>query len=359
MPVGTPWPLALHPNGCACCNRTDVKYGHAGLCVSHAKWARFPDKIAAYRIKYADAIAARVNARYDGVKDVPSFVDAEPRPSLTEIIDAANAEPVAGGEQRPGSHMSSSPDDPIASDVAAPRVASPTADVPPANDDSALNKLGRVLGFGKDKKKDAPPPPPPAPPDPNKPTPRRKSIAEDTERLFSAIGAKLTRVDSNNRYVGRHAGLGNYLQWNAPATGEVLEENLANTYVDRKVLQPLVRAEDKFAAIGAVTAPPLLILAIESNPRLITPLYYPLYWALEASLDTLLPARKKAEARAKKRADNIRENFPNLPPDVDPVRAIIQDMFPWADFGDDGETVPSYPEPPDNESEHSNGPVSV
>lgn len=339
MSVSKTWPLDKYPDGCLNCTRSNVAYsGQRGLCATCYPLRNQPEKMARRRAKYATTVSEQ-RPTFEPVEDDSpegfSVVPLETEP-LT-INDAETS--VASGEQRPRAEFSLSPDEPAA------RPSVPPARPPEVPSESAVDKLGRVLGFKRGPKPTDPayrPPPPPPPKDPD--DKKRKSMAEDVERIFTGVGARLTRTDSNGHYLGRHPGLGHYLTWNGPATGEVLEENLANTWPDKKIIQPVIRAEDKFSAIAGVAAPPLLILAIETNPKLVQPLYYPLYLAIEASLDSLGPARKKAKARAEKREANMRENFGDIPPGVDPVRAMIQDMFPWAEWSDDNDEPPVYPE---------------
>jgi hypothetical protein len=356
------WP-EKYADGCLNCTRKDIKYsGSRGLCATCAGIAKHPEKMARRRAKYkkpepVEATPVHVRETTDAELQAQTEAAARlldnwasngdgPFESTTKdtVLTINEAEtPLASVEQRPGGEpvSSFSPDEPVTS-----RPVAPTRELPP--DESAVEKLGRALGFKRrvprpPKDYVEPKPRPDAPKGPDAPARKRKSMAEDAERIFTGLGARLTRTNVEGHYLGRHAGLGHYLAWNGPATGEVLEENLADTWPDRKLIQPAIAMEEKWEAIAGVVGPPLIILAIETNPKLIQPLYYPLYLALESSLDVLAPARKKAAVRKEKREATIRENFGDLPPGVDPVRAMIQDMFPWAKWSDDDE-APVYPE---------------
>ena len=296
------WPIDEMPEGCRECGGTEKPHKAQGLCTTCYARQKYREKAAAKR----------------GDPVVP-----EPEPAVEDDFNPYAADLEAkfpSGEVRPGS--SPSPGSPPETDV-------PAGVIP----DAPTTPLGRL--FGKKKKPDSPPPTtPPLRTKEKRPggvLKRRRSVAGDLEQLFGSIGARLARVGADGMPAGRHYSLGQYLQWNAPASAEVIDDALKDTVIDRKVLQPISGAKDKVGAVGGVVGPPLLIFAIEANPNLFTALAPALYMAIEASLDSLLPAKKRAEARAKKRADAIREAFgDDTPPGVDPVASMIESLFPWA-----------------------------
>lgn len=301
-----PWPIDQFPLGCVSCGTTDKAHKAHGLCTTCYG-----------REKY------RKNAA-KGREEVEPEPEVQPVEEFNPYADELEAT-FPSGETRPG--LSPSPGFPPETDVPAGVPTPPT---------SPLKKL-----FAK-KDKPAPEPKPKVIKTkevrPGGATKRRRSVAGDLEQLFGSIGSRLARLSADGIPMGRHYSLGQYLQWNAPASAEVIDDALKDTVIDRKVFQPLSAGKDKIGAVGGVVGPPLFIFAIETNPNLFPALYPALYMAIEASLDSLLPAKKRAEARAAKRASAIREAFgDDVPPGVDPVAGMIQSLFPWA-FAD-GEPV--------------------
>jgi hypothetical protein len=182
-------------------------------------------------------------------------------------------------------------------------------------------------------------------------TAKRASTAESLSDLWAGIGGLAERT-------GRHAPLGRYLAWQAPAAGEMLDSAVEGTPVDR-LLQPIIRGRAKLDLVVAVVGPPGLILQIERSPHQFTlddaghlhhPLLPMLKSAIRSSLPTMLPAMKKAQLREKKVMNAIKEMFPDMPAGTDVVDEIITEMFrgyfaqvpPTAVYTDaDGATVPA------------------
>jgi len=153
----------------------------------------------------------------------------------------------------------------------------------------------------------------------------RLSTAPTIEDGWTALGGLAQRSRG-------HAPLGRYLQWQAPAAGEMLDDAVKGTMVDRRILQPVVKARGRLDLVVAVMGPPAVILAIEQNPARAPALVPLLRTAIRSSLPTMLPAMKKAQAREAKVDDAVREMFPDLPPDVDPVDLVISQLFEGYDF---------------------------
>ncbi len=291
------------PEGCSECGGTNRPHKAQGLCTTCYARKLYRERVARQRGEKIEP-------------EAPAPVEDDFNPYAADLEAQ-----FPSGEVRPGS--SPSPGSPPETDV--PTGVSPEAPTTP---------LGRL--FGKKAKKPDTPPPAAAAPKTKEKRPgafvkRRRSVAGDLEQLFGSIGARLARVGVDGLPAGRHYSLGQYLQWNAPASGEVIDDALKDTVIDRKILQPISAGKDRIGAVGGVVGPPLLIFAIEANPDLFNTLAPALYMAIEASLDSLLPAKKRAEARAKKRAEAIREAFgDDVPSGVDPVASMIEALFPWA-----------------------------
>jgi hypothetical protein len=92
------------------------------------------------------------------------------------------------------------------------------------------------------------------------------------------------------------------MQYQAPVAGEVLNDALADTVLD-KVLHPFPRKADKLEAAAAVLALPILVAVVERNPEMAGPLELPLRAAVQAHLVAMAPAMKRQQAKDKKVAE--------------------------------------------------------
>lgn len=149
---------------------------------------------------------------------------------------------------------------------------------------------------------------------------RRQSVAPTIEDAWSAIGGLAVRS-------GRHAPLGRCLQWQAPIAGEILDDAVRGTALDRIVFQPIAKGRGRFDAVGAIMGPPLIVLAMERDPSRIDILMPVLKASIRSSLPLMVPAIKKVQKREAEAAAAARELFPDLPEGADPVDAIISMMF--------------------------------
>jgi len=209
------------------------------------------------------------------------------------------AGPYSPGERRPGGFGSSS---------------SPQVD--------AQGKRGLFDRFRKKDKTatdDAPKPPRKVKQSPAR-VGRRASAADTLADVWSGMGSLAIRT-------GQHAPLGRCLQFQAPVAGEMLDEAVKGSFVDKLLLQPVVKARGRFDLLGAVMGPPLIVLAIERNPQQIDVLMPMLRSSVRASLPLMVPAIKKVQEKERKAAEAAAELFPDLPPGEDPVDGIIAMMF--------------------------------
>ena len=149
---------------------------------------------------------------------------------------------------------------------------------------------------------------------------RRVSAADTLGDVWSGVGSLAIRS-------GRHAPLGRCLQFQAPVAGEMLDEAVKGTFVDKLVLQPVVKTRGRFDLLGAVMGPPLIVLAMERNPAQMDVLMPMLRSSIRASLPLMVPAIKKVQDKERKAAEAAAELFPDLAPGEDPVDAIISMMF--------------------------------
>lgn len=135
---------------------------------------------------------------------------------------------------------------------------------------------------------------------------RRQSGAETLSDAWSGVGSLAVRNPS-------HVPLGRYMQFQAPVAGEMLDEAIAGTVVDKVALQPIVRARGKFDLIGAVFGPPALILAIERNPERVELLVPMLRSSIRNALPLMVPAIKRVQAKEAKTIQAAEDLFDDDP----------------------------------------------
>jgi hypothetical protein len=289
MALGDLWRNQKYPNGCRNCGQTAKKHIGFGLCQNCYRDPKI-------------LMAAKTNELADllDVDDRPidSEVDSDTARSDDDTDRDYEVESSGQSERRPGSFTS-----PVSDSESDVQTGEP----------SPLDRLfKRKTKTPKPGIKTAEKPP--------KGVGRRVSTAASIEDAWSAIGGVAVRT-------GRHAPLGRYLQFQAPAAGEMLDQALSGTAFDRKILQPGVKARGRLDVVSSVIAPPLLIMAIERDPSKAEMLLPMLKASIRSSLPTMLPAMKKAAARETKINEAVKDFFPDMPEGVDPVDLVISEMF--------------------------------
>jgi hypothetical protein len=150
---------------------------------------------------------------------------------------------------------------------------------------------------------------------------KRIPVSESVTRNLGRLSKMVLRVD---------VPLGRALQFSAPATGSAVDEVVAGTYVDRKVIQPLAGYADKWEKFGGVIAFPVMIALCSRNPEMFPLLEDDLR---DATLDVLIasiPTFEKRAAREKKAVDALRrlgqvdERYATTD---DPIGLILRDIF--------------------------------
>ena len=278
MAYNDQWSNRKFPNGCRSCGQTEKKHVGFGLCQN------------CYR-----QLEIRDAAKNDTLEE---------RPVVEEIIfDEIGVEPTEGitAERRPGSFNSPVNEN---GDVQSDPIEEP--------------KKKNRFGFGKKEPKQDYQAPRTGEKPPRGVT-RRVSVSDTLEDVWTGVGGLAIRTN--------HAPLGRYMQWQAPAAGQLLDEVVAGTIIDKKVLQPAVKARGRLDVLMALVAPPLIIISIERNPERAQMLLPALKSSLRSSLPTILPAMKKAAMKESKVNDAIREMFPDMPDGVDPVDLVIEQLF--------------------------------
>ena len=148
---------------------------------------------------------------------------------------------------------------------------------------------------------------------------RRVSAADTLSDIWTGLGGIASRLGLG--------AVGRTLQFQGLSAGEMLDEALNGTFVDRKLLQPAVKARGRFDLVAAIVGPPAIVFQIERNPRSAEMLIPILKSSLRNALPQMVPAMKKAVAREEKIAEAAREMWPDLPQGVDPADAMIDAIF--------------------------------
>ncbi len=150
---------------------------------------------------------------------------------------------------------------------------------------------------------------------------RRIPAAESMARNLGRVAKMISRVDGP---------LGNALSFSSAATGAAVDELVADTFVDRMVIQRFAGAADKWERFGGVVAFPILVAVISRNPALFTVLEDDLR---ESTLDVIIasiPTFEKQKAKEKKAVDALRrlgqvdERYASTD---DPIGLILRDIF--------------------------------
>lgn len=290
------WQSKSFPDGCRHCATTDRRCLGRGLC---SKCYQNLD----------------IRALYDPVVGRQMIDDDEmaPNPEVSTAPDEATPRPVASSDEV---------ESPYSPGERQPGGGSPS---PPG-----AGAPGKKRGFFSRFKKDmtAPgylPPTKEKRPKVAKSTGRRISGADTLSDIWTGAGSLAVQT-------GHHAPLGRCLQFQAPVAGEMLDEAIKGSFVDRAVLQPIVKARGRFDLVGAVFGPPVLVYSMERAMAAGDRARFDMLGALLKSsirqgLPLMVPAIKKVKMKEAAAAEAAAELFPDLPEGVDPVDAIIADMF--------------------------------
>lgn len=163
----------------------------------------------------------------------------------------------------------------------------------------------------------------------------RVSAADDLGDLLASVGGFLMRTD-------QYQATGRMIAFQSDASGQLLDEAMAGTLVDRVAIQRAVKARKSVDGVAAIVAPPLLVWAIENDihkqqaaervgavvPSRIPALVPLLEAALRQSAKVMVPAVKKVRKREADEAEALAELFPDAEPGSDPVAGLINEIFP-------------------------------
>lgn len=112
--------------------------------------------------------------------------------------------------------------------------------------------------------------------------------------------------------------------------GEMIDDAVKGTVVDKLVLQRVVRGRQRFDLLGAVLGPPLIVFAIERNPAQAETLLPILRSSIRHSLPLMVPAIKRIQKKEQDIAEAtalLFEDDPNFDGTADPVDYILGMMF--------------------------------
>ena len=175
---------------------------------------------------------------------------------------------------------------------------------------------------------------------------RRPKVVRQTKRISSAdtladawqgLGGLAVRS-------GKHVPLGRYMMFSSQVTGEILDDAVKGTPIDRLILQPVAKGRGRFDALSAVFGPPMIILAIERDPSRAEMLLPILKTSIRNSLPLMAPAIKKIQKKEADIAAAAAEM--GFDGDGDPADQIINMIF--------GDWVPPVPEPEAEPDESDN-----
>jgi hypothetical protein len=149
----------------------------------------------------------------------------------------------------------------------------------------------------------------------------RVSAADSLGDLLMAVGGALSRVP-------RHSATGRVLMMQSATSGQVIDEAVKGTALDRRLIQPAVRTRRSVESVGAVMLPPLIVFGIEQNPERAPVLVPLLESALRSAAVAMAPAVRKVRKRAADEATVLAELYPEAPPGSDPVQYLVNELFP-------------------------------
>ena len=309
---------------CLVCHRDGVAIYAKGLCRTH--------------------YLKDLRMRKDGTTDEERSMEAAGE-SSDLLSEADPVVPVLGNQQGAGSSVNDSPYMVSGEQRPGAGVGTPSSPAQGAAGQETAPKApeGRLrkLFLKKDKPKVSVPGASPSSTKERRPSSggrqRRESAAETISDGWAALGGVAIRT-------GTHAPLGRCMQWQAPVAGEMLDDALKGSIVDKMALQRVVKGRQRFDLLGAVLGPPLLVLAIERNPDAAKSLMPMLASSIRHSLPLMVPAIKKAKERERKVAEAtalLFEDDPDFPAGEDPVAYILSMMFEgWVPPQPQAEPVP-------------------
>ena len=176
---------------------------------------------------------------------------------------------------------------------------------------------------------------PPAKPKPKLPKSAAlaKAVPEPKVKARKPAGENLSLLVSGGAQFAAKSGyvpLANALMFEAPAAGQAIDLAIAGTFVDRKIVQPLVGGAAKWEAIGAVLTLPVMVHLVSVYPGLQAAFEPQLRRAAEEILILSVPTIRKKVERDRKVVDALAELGhldPAIANDPDPIGSIIAGFY--------------------------------
>ena len=160
-----------------------------------------------------------------------------------------------------------------------------------------------------------------------------KAVPEPKAKARKPAGENLSLLVSGGAQFAAKSGyvpLANALMFEAPAAGQAIDLAIAGTFVDRKIVQPLVGGAEKWEALGAVITLPVMVQLISVYPGLQADFEPQLRRAAEEILILSVPTIRKKVERDRKVVDALAELGhldPAIAADPDPIGSIIGGFF--------------------------------
>jgi hypothetical protein len=126
---------------------------------------------------------------------------------------------------------------------------------------------------------------------------------------------------------------------NAPVAGYMLDDAVKGTAVDRIIVQPGVRAQQRYQQVSGLFEVPILVFFMEQealkpeeerNLGKLQGLESMLRNAIRRGLPAMAPAIKKKKEDDRKLAEVVAELYPDLPEGADPADAVLASIFGWS-----------------------------
>jgi hypothetical protein len=158
-------------------------------------------------------------------------------------------------------------------------------------------------------------------------------VPEPKAKARKPAGENLSLLVSGGAQFAAKSGyvpLANALMFEAPAAGQAIDLAIAGTFVDRKIVQPLVGGAEKWEALGAVITLPVMVHLISVYPGLQSAFEPQLRRAAEEILILSVPTIRKKVERDRKVVDALAELGhldPAIANDPDPIGSIIAGFY--------------------------------
>jgi hypothetical protein len=160
-----------------------------------------------------------------------------------------------------------------------------------------------------------------------------KAVPEPKAKARKPAGENLSLLVSGGAQFAAKSGyvpLANALMFEAPAAGQAIDLAIAGTFVDRKIVQPLVGGAEKWEALGAVITLPVMVHLISIYPGLQSAFEPQLRRSAEEILILSVPTIRKKVERDRKVVDALAELGhldPAIAADPDPIGSIIAGFY--------------------------------